>query len=226
MIEDKDGFALIELFTSEGCSSCPPADIILEEVQKKYADKNVLVVSYHVDYWDKLGWRDIFSNAVYTARQEYYSDIFHLNSIYTPQVVVNGKKEFIGSNKDKLISSIEEHLNDKPAASLNLKAIQNSPGKIGISYLAESSFSKGEQIVLLLVQKMATNKIGRGENEGKTLHHINIVREIVYLSANSKDTTKVFDVPSGLNKEDVFVAGLIQEKRSGKIKAIQSSLIE
>ena len=116
MIKDKDGFALIELFTSEGCSSCPAADAILEEVQKKYIDKNVLIVGYHVDYWDKLGWKDVFSDASFTQRQEYYSTIFHLNSIYTPQVVVNGKTEFVGSNKEKLISSIEEQLNEKPAA--------------------------------------------------------------------------------------------------------------
>src|SRR6187455_337133 len=96
MAKEKDGFALVELFTSEGCSSCPPADAILEEVQKKYIDKNVLVVAYHVDYWDKLGWKDIFSNAFFTERQEYYSNIFRLNSIYTPQVVINGRKEFVG----------------------------------------------------------------------------------------------------------------------------------
>src|SRR4026208_2201496 len=74
--KEKDGFALVELFTSEGCSSCPAADVILEEVQKKYRDKSVLVVGYHVDYWDKLGWKDAFSNSLFTRRQEYYSNIF------------------------------------------------------------------------------------------------------------------------------------------------------
>src|SRR4030095_3641243 len=120
MIKDKDGFALIELFTSEGCSSCPAADEVLEEAQKMYSDKNVLIVGYHVDYWDKLGWKDVFSDASFTQRQEYYSNIFRLNSIYTPQVVINGKKEFIGSNKSKLISSIEEQLNERPAVSIKL----------------------------------------------------------------------------------------------------------
>src|ERR1041385_3414480 len=86
--KEQNGFALIELFTSEGCSSCPPADVALEEVQKKYADKNVLAVGYHVDYWDKLGWKDAFSNSLFTERQEYYSNIFHLNTIYTPQAIV------------------------------------------------------------------------------------------------------------------------------------------
>src|SRR6187549_315711 len=117
MIKENDGFALIELFTSEGCSSCPAADDVIEEIQKKYSDKNVLVLGYHVDYWNKLGWKDIFSDASFTQRQEYYSNIFRLNNIYTPQAIINGKKEFLGSDKSKLISSIEEQLNEKPAAS-------------------------------------------------------------------------------------------------------------
>ena len=123
IVKDQDGFALIELFTSEGCSSCPVADAILEEVQKKYIDKNVLIIGYHVDYWNKLGWKDIFSDASFTQRQEYYSNIFRLNNIYTPQVVVNGKKEFLGSDKSKLTSSIEEQLNERSVVSIKLNSV-------------------------------------------------------------------------------------------------------
>jgi hypothetical protein len=222
-IKDKDGFALIELFTSEGCSSCPAADAILEEVQKKYIDKNVLIVGYHVDYWDKLGWKDIFSDVSFTQRQEYYSNIFHLNSIYTPQVVVNGKTEFVGSNKDKLISSIEEQLNEKPAASIKLNVIQNTEGKFDVKYSAEGTDAKKEQAILVLIQKIATNEIKKGENKGRTLHHINIVRNIFYLPLKEKTTS--FTIPAGFSKEDFFVAGFIQNKRSGSIKAMQTSAI-
>jgi len=223
--KEQDGFALVELFTSEGCSSCPTADAILEEVQKKYIDKNVLVVAYHVDYWDKLGWKDVFSKAIFTERQNYYSNLFRLNSIYTPQVVVNGRKEFVGSNKARLTSSIDEQLAEKSAASIKLKATLNSLEKIEVSYSGESVNSKNEQLVLLLVQRTATNKKSRGENEGRTLHHINIVREISYLT-ETKEATKIFDLPQGLMKEDIFIAGFIQDKRSGKIKAIDSSPVE
>ena len=223
-IEDKDGFALIELFTSEGCSSCPAADAILEEVQKKYIDKNVLIAAYHVDYWNKLGWKDIFSDASFTQRQEYYSTIFHLNSIYTPQVVVNGKSEFVGSNKEKLISSIEEQLNEKPAASIKLNVKQNTEAQIDVQYSAEGADAKREQAILVLIQKMSTNEIKKGENKGKTLHHINIVRNIFYLPL--KERTTNFTLPAGFSKEDFFVAGFIQDKRSGKIKAMQSASVE
>ena len=222
--KEQDGFALVELFTSEGCSSCPPADALLEEVQKKYSDKNVLVLSYHVDYWDKLGWKDIFSSALFTERQEYYSNIFRLNNIYTPQAVVNGKKEFLGSNKSKLISSIDEQLDEKPAASIKLNALQNTEGKINVQYSTEGADAKKEQAILVLIQKMATNEIKKGENKGKTLCHINIVRNIFSLPLKEKTTS--FILPTGLQKEDVFVAGFIQDKRSGKIKAMQSSSVE
>src|SRR6187455_2998866 len=211
--KDKDGFALIELFTSEGCSSCPAADEVLEDVQKKYSDKNVLVVGYHVDYWNKLGWKDVFSDASFTQRQEYYSNIFRLNTIYTPQVVVNGKKEFIGSNKSKLISTIEEQLNEKTPVSIKLKAIQNTEGRIDVQYSADRADAKKEQAILVLIQKMATNEIKKGENKGRTLHHINIVRNIFYLPLKEKTTN--FTLPVGFSKKDFFVAGFIQDKRSG-----------
>jgi hypothetical protein len=132
----------------------------------------------------------------------------------------------VGSNKSKLITSIDENLDSQSGVNIKLKATQSNSGKIEINYSIDGSGEKDEQAVLLLVQKMATNKIGRGENEGKTLHHINIVREISYLSFTSKEATKTFDLPSELKKEDVFVAGFMQDKKSGKIKAIQSSPIE
>jgi hypothetical protein len=224
MAKEQDGFALIELFTSEGCSSCPAADEALEEIQKKYTDKNVLVLGYHVDYWDKLGWKDIFSDASFTQRQEYYSNIFRLNNIYTPQAVVNGKKEFLGSNKSKLISNIEEQLNERSVVSIKLNVAQNPEGKIDVQYSAEGVDSKKEQAILVLIQKMATNEIKKGENKGRTFHHINIVRNIFYLPL--KERTTNFTLPAGLQKEDVLVAGFIQDERSGKIKAMQSTSVD
>jgi len=224
MAKEQEGFALIELFTSEGCSSCPPADEALEEIQKKYNDKDVLVLSYHVDYWNKLGWKDIFSDASFTQRQEYYSNIFRLNNIYTPQVVVNGKKEFLGSDKSKLISSIEEQLKEISSVSIKLNVLQNAEGKIDVRYSAEGTDAKKEQAILVLIQKMGVNEIKKGENKGRTLHHINIVRNIFYLPLKEKTTS--FTPPTGLKKEDIFVVGIIQDKKSGKIKAVQSSQVE
>src|ERR1700743_2334239 len=83
------GFALVELFTSEGCSSCPPADEFAARIAKENQDKPVYVLAFHVDYWDRLGWKDRYSNPEFSQRQQRYAQYLHLESVYTPQVVVN-----------------------------------------------------------------------------------------------------------------------------------------
>src|SRR5471032_1935701 len=90
-----NGFVLIELFTSEGCSSCPPADELVARIQKADKDKAVYILAYHVDYWNLLGWKDQFSNAANSQRQRQYASWLKLSEVYTPQIVVNGKKEFV-----------------------------------------------------------------------------------------------------------------------------------
>src|SRR5476651_2422634 len=98
-------FAVVELFTSEGCSSCPPADEAIAKLQKESNGKPVYILAFHVDYWNRLGWKDVFSNADYSERQNEYAKYLRLESVYTPQVVVNGKKEFVGSEESTLQSS-------------------------------------------------------------------------------------------------------------------------
>src|ERR1700733_13645315 len=103
------GFAVVELFTSEGCSSCPPADKAVAKLLQEHAG-NVYVLGYHVDYWDNLGWKDIFSNAAYTQRQKEYAKIFKLSSVYTPQVILNGTEQFVGSDENKLNTGVKKNL--------------------------------------------------------------------------------------------------------------------
>jgi hypothetical protein len=100
---------LLELFTSEGCSSCPPADRLLETLDRTHliAGAEVIVLSEHVDYWDRLGWKDPFSSPQYSARQYEYSRKFHLDGVYTPQLVVDGKVQLVGSDRSGPIAAIE-----------------------------------------------------------------------------------------------------------------------
>jgi hypothetical protein len=102
------GFALVELYTSEGCSSCPPADELVGKLSG--TAENVIVLSYHVDYWDNLGWKDGYSSPLYSGRQKEYGNYFHMNSVYTPQIIVNGEVEFVGSNEGRLKESIHKSL--------------------------------------------------------------------------------------------------------------------
>lgn len=166
------GFAVVELFTSEGCSSCPPADAA---VAKLLAEKpeNVYILSFHVDYWNRLGWKDPFSQAAFSARQRTYAQTFSLESIYTPQVVVNGRSEFIGSDARKLNAAVENGLTKEPPSDLKI-----STSKRGNSVTVRYTFSKPHAALLniALVQPEATTIVKQGENGGKTLHHVNIVR--------------------------------------------------
>ncbi len=115
------GFAVVELFTSEGCSSCPPADEAVADIAKQNKS-NVFILGYHVDYWNYLGWKDMYSSSAYSNRQKQYASVFQLNSIYTPQIVVNGKTEFVGSDKNKLQQTITKELNNNIAKPFDASA--------------------------------------------------------------------------------------------------------
>jgi hypothetical protein len=109
-------FALVELFTSEGCSSCPPADELLSSVKNNALKngQNIITLSYHVDYWNKLGWKDPYSKHQYTVRQENYSRVIPGKEMYTPQAIVNGEYAFVGSNKTAMKENIEKGLRKNP----------------------------------------------------------------------------------------------------------------
>src|SRR5579872_2704486 len=124
------GFAVVELFTSEGCSSCPPADALVARVQKEDKDAPVYILAYHVDYWDRLGWKDAFSEAAYSDRQRRYASWLKLSGIYTPQIVVNGRTEFVGSQAGSLASAIHSGLQQQGNTSLSLSGLKREGKKL------------------------------------------------------------------------------------------------
>ena len=223
--KDEKGFALIELFTSEGCSSCPPADDAISDIQNEYKNENVVAVGFHVDYWDRLGWKDAFSSPDNTARQEYYSSIFKLSSIYTPEAVVNGKYEFVGSDKNEIVNTVEEQLKSKLSEIINLNVSGNSEGNIEVKFSITGNTSANDQMVLLLVEKAATTNVKRGENRGRTLHHINIVRKMIVTSTFSKEGAENFTLPSELKKENAFITAFTQNKKTGAVAGVAKAAI-
>lgn len=223
--KDEKGFALIELFTSEGCSSCPPADEAISDIQNEYKNENVVAVGFHVDYWDRLGWKDAFSSPDNTARQEYYSSIFKLSSIYTPEAVVNGKYQFVGSDKSKIVNTVEEQLKSKPSEIINLNVTGNSEGNIEVKFSINGNTSDNDQMVLLLVEKAATTNVKKGENGGRTLHHINIVRKMAVTSTFSKEGAENFTLPSDLKKENAFITAFTQNKKTGAVTGVATTAI-
>ncbi|SDR02778.1 hypothetical protein SAMN05421664_3179 [Chryseobacterium soldanellicola] len=209
-----NGFAVLELFTSEGCSSCPPADALMGQIAKKYKDKPVYILSYHVDYWNKLGWKDRFSSAENSQRQQDYSHKLS-SQVYTPQLVVNGKSEFVGSDKNAVENAISSALFSSEGIRLDLKAEIISK-EITFDYKISELNSKNKLLITFIEKNSSTN-IGGGENEGRHLQHWQIVQKQYPVSLNSTEETVKFPLPNNFNTNDWEVIGLVQNTKSGEI---------
>ena len=216
-------FALIELFTSEGCSSCPSADTNLEKIaaDAKANGKNVYTLSYHVDYWDYLGWKDPYSAEQFTERQRSYARQFESSRIYTPQMVVNGQVEFVGSNKKLSARALEVALKIKAKASIELGTSYKDKS-VTVSWTA-SGIETGDAIHVGLVQNEGTQKVSRGENARRQLSHVNIVRQFKTEENPGASGEFKFAVPANFQKDKFHFIALVQS--STEIKGASKSLI-
>jgi len=217
------GFAVVELFTSEGCSSCPPADELISRIQKESNGKPIYILAYHVDYWNRLGWKDQFSSAAFTQRQNQYAEWMNLSSVYTPQAVVNGSKEFVGSEEGTLRNAIQSGLQKTSVADLSLKNIRIDHDKIDLEYHSDGSIGS-TTLLVALVQKNAISKVLRGENGGRTLSHVQIVKSVQAINSNQKrDGTASLSIPDGTNTDNLEVIAFVQKNSNGEIIAAAKS---
>ncbi len=226
------GFAVIELFTSEGCSSCPPADELVARVQKEDKDRPVYILAYHVDYWNRLGWKDAFSKTAYSDRQRQYASWLNLQSVYTPQIVVNGRKEFVGSEAATLHSTIERDLQAEgqgPAqgqaapARLSLSNLKKDGNQLEWDWQTEG-IKKGLSLVVALVQRSAVTNVKAGENDGHTLSHVQIVRNFQASALNGKNNgAGHMDWPAGVDPGETEVIAFLQKDDNGEIVAAMRS---
>jgi hypothetical protein len=210
-----DCFAVLELFTSEGCLSCPPADEAIAAVEKATEGKPVYILAYHVDYWNTLGWKDIFSNADFSKRQRRYGDLLNAQ-VYTPQLVVNGETEFVGSDVGAISSALSNELSVAPNPALNLSVTQTGE-TIKVHYKA-NQLAKDSKLQIAIVQKNAQTKVERGENAGHTLAHVQIVRKLQSINLNVAESDVQITLPKELNGQAWEVIGLIQNEDTGKIE--------
>ena len=205
---------VIELFTSEGCSSCPLADKLLADISNN--NPNILLLSFHVDYWNRLGWVDSFSNAQFTKRQYVYGSQMQLQSVYTPQAVVNGQRETVGSNRNNINSFINAKYQAISIIS-NVKAISNNK-EITVT-IAANELPKNYELVALLVQPHAATKVISGENGGSYLQHKNVVRDMAIVA--SKSNIAILVAPFVSNDWKVVV--LVQNKED--LHIVNASLV-
>ena len=220
-INVKKGFALVELFTSEGCSSCPPADEAVAALAKDYPS-NVYVLGFHVDYWNYLGWKDEFSSVDYSKRQQQYATTFNLNSIYTPQAIVNGKTQFTGSEKTRLYNTVDKELNEGDAAVIELSAKKAGANDVTVFYTTNANDKT--IVCIALVQLQAASVVKRGENKGMLLHHINVVRDFKTMTNNSGSVS--MHVPAGLAAKDCKIIGFVQHKNDLQITGAAGAVIQ
>lgn len=162
---------VVELFTSQGCSSCPPADKILGEIAKR---DNVIALALHVDYWDYIGWKDQFAQPKFTDRQRDYARAARERTIYTPQMVIGGKDHVIGSRPNRIAELLKEHGAKTPAVAVQVK---RNGTKITIEAAALKSLSRSAAVQLVTYRPNATVDIGRGENAGRRITYHNIVQD-------------------------------------------------
>ncbi len=174
--QDGNGIAVIELFTSQGCSSCPPADELLSKLDKESALRGrVIPLSFHVDYWNHIGWRDPFSSRDWSERQRVYSRALR-GDVYTPQLVVNGTRGMVGSSERAVREAIAAALTEKPSARLIVSATSTPAGTIAIDVHGTQSGDATLEVWVALVEDGLVTKVGRGENGGRTLRNDNVVR--------------------------------------------------
>ncbi len=173
--------AVVELFTSQGCSSCPPADRLLSQIAAEPASAGrVVPLAYHVDYWDYIGWQDPFSSADWSARQKLYAQAYNTNRIYTPQVVVNGTDEMVGSEERKVRAAIAKALAEKPPVELEL-TVERTAGGLRATVTAShaGALPRDADVLVALVENGLVTKVGRGENGGRTLKNDAVVRRLL-----------------------------------------------
>lgn len=214
---------VIELFTSQGCSSCPPADVLLEKINEDYGD-NVITLSYHVDYWDYIGWKDPFATKQFTQKQYTYAEKFKSRSVYTPQAVINGRSHYTGSDK----SAIYQVLNtsDQLVKPLNLiiTNTQKEGKTITIDYTVSEHNTSNELTFVIAIDEKIT-EVKKGENRNKTLKNTHIVVAEQTLKSQSSKGKVLLNLPIWVQDSDqLSVVAYVTKTNVGIIDAVTKRL--
>jgi hypothetical protein len=214
---------LVELFTSEGCSSCPPVDnwVAQLDAAQPVAGAQLIVLSEHVDYWDHDGWKDPFSSAAFTDRQTSYVHELRLSDVYTPQVVMDGAEELKPADGEKVSASLQKAA-AAPMVAVKIDSTAVASGEVSGKVEADGSALThgGDVFVAIAIDKTQTDILA-GENNGKKLTNIAVVRQLVKIG--KLDKGKTFDQPfriklwPGADPANLRVIAFVQESGPGKV---------
>jgi hypothetical protein len=212
---------LVELFTSEGCSDCPPADRILEELDTKQfvPGAQAIVLSEHVTYWNHEGWQDPFSLDEIDVRQKEYGNRFNLDSIYTPQAVIDGSAQLVGNNATGVANAVEQAASS-PKKPLTIGDAHWDNG--AVTFTLHGAPDSELRLIAVLAADATGHQVMRGENAGRTLHHVAVVRSIKELAANAADG-RVLRLSAGSLARDavpVRIIAFLINKKTGHVIAV------
>ncbi len=217
---------VVELFTSEGCSSCPAADAALRELENAQSVPGVEVIALgeHVDYWNRLGWKDVFSSAAYTGRQQQYAQGFGSGS-YTPQAVVNGRYEFVGSRTAELAATVAKAAQAPQAA----VSVSMTGGTAQVQVRSLPPGTPATEVLLAITESGLASQVGRGENAGLLLQHAAVVRQLLPLGkvgANGTfNATSAIQLAPSWKRTNLRIVALVQEVASRRIVGAATSVV-
>jgi hypothetical protein len=220
---------LVELFTSEGCSSCPPADALLARLDAAQfvPGARAIVLSEHVTYWNYLGWSDPFSFEAMSDRQQKYGSHFGLDSVYTPQAVVDGEAQVLGSDPNALALAVSRAA-ARSKMVLKFASVQRNGNTVTLSVRADGSV-KG-MLTVALAENVTVSSVRKGENAGRTLHHVAVVRTLKEMGSEALDgrtLTLNLPTPSSSPGQDsgLRVVAFVTNNRTGAVQAITEQTI-
>ncbi len=215
---------LVELFTSEGCSTCPPADALLAKLDQlqPVAGVQVIALEEHVDYWDRQGWRDPFSSAEFTKRQERYAEALHVESVYTPEMVLDGHDEFTGNDSQRALRELAA-AGSRTKLPVKL-AVKGREGDRVTFTISSEAPGAAADVLLAITESGLASDVARGENAGRRVSHARVVRKLISLGkvkANEKfDAEPVITLAQSWNIEHLRAVAFAQERASKRVLGV------
>ncbi len=216
---------LVELFTSEGCSSCPPADRLLQKLDgQPLPGAELIVLSEHVDYWNHIGWKDPYSSAFYSDRQSAYAKRFGLDSVYTPQMVVNGSSQFVGSNSELADKAFAKELG-APRIAVHLSSVSTEANvlraHLEVGRLDSPLVSKVAEVYVVVALNRAESQVSAGENAGHKLAHVAVVKSLTKVGVLQQGQSLAQDIQvkidSGWDIHNLRLIAFVQEPKQGRV---------
>ncbi|CAM4379885.1 DUF1223 domain-containing protein [Zobellia nedashkovskayae] len=215
--ENNEAIVVLELFTSQGCSSCPPADALLQQIKEDY-QSSVYALSYHVDYWNYIGWQDPFSKSEYADKQRKYNIKFKNRSNYTPQVVVNGKTHFVGSNSAKMNAAIAQYGAIEAVNKIELSKVRVEKESVYFNYKLQGvAANKSLRAILVLDER--TTEVKRGENRNRILKNSNIVVAEKRIAIEDLEGEAFINIPNAVEKVEKLNLIILMETQGYDITA-------